>query len=63
MAKEKGGEGVEDFKPEEGVIDITKRVKLKATDSAPYHEEGEEFEASVVAAGFMEKRGYATIVK
>jgi len=52
-----------DFIPEEGAIDISKRVKLVATDKAPYHEDGEEFEASPVVAGLMEKRGYAKIVK
>lgn len=48
-----------DFIPEEGTIDITKRVKLIATDKAPYHEEGDEFEAATVLAESFVKRGFA----
>lgn len=54
----KKGEG-KDFIPEEGIIDIAKRVKLVATDKAPYHEDGEEFEASTVLAESFVKRGFA----
>jgi len=48
-----------DFIPEEGAIDISKRVKLIATEKAPYHEDGEEFEASTVLAESFVKRGFA----
>lgn len=48
-----------DFTPKAGAIDITKRVKLVATDKAPYHEDGEEFEASAVLAESFVKRGFA----
>jgi len=56
MAKEEKGN---EFVPAEGAIDITKRVKLIATDKAPYHEDGEEFEASTVLAESFVKKGYA----
>ncbi|MES2593141.1 MAG: hypothetical protein V4608_14760 [Bacteroidota bacterium] len=49
-----------DFVPAEGIIDITKRVKLIATEKAPYHEDGEEFEASTVLAESFLKLGFAT---
>lgn len=61
MAEEKlvkKGEN-KDFTPEEGSIDITKRVKLIATEKAPYHEEGEAFEASPVLAESFVRRGFA----
>lgn len=56
MAKDKE---TTDFTPEEGIIDIAKRVKLVAAEKAPYHEDGEEFEASTVLAESFVKRGFA----
>lgn len=48
-----------DFTPEKGAVDLTQRVKLVATKSAPYHEEDEKFEAAPALAEMFIKQGFA----
>lgn len=58
--KEKGtGNKVEQVKPKEGVIDITKRVKVTTTSKAPYHKVDQELEVSPVLAEKMKANGWA----
>jgi hypothetical protein len=45
--------------PKEGPIDITKRVKVKTTDKAPYHKPGLEIEVAPAVAEKMKANGWA----
>lgn len=47
-------------KVEEGPIDLTDRVTVYATDSAPFHGKGETVEASQFVADKMLANGWAT---
>lgn len=60
MAKEKElVEGVENVFPKEGPFDITERVKVTATDKAPYHSKGEIVVCSPAIAELMKSKGWA----
>lgn len=48
-----------DGEKKDRIIDTTKRVKMVALKGAPYHAEGEEFEASPVLAEKMLKNKWA----
>lgn len=45
--------------PKVGAVDLTKRVKVTPTATAPFHKEGEEIEVSPVLAEKMKKNGWA----
>lgn len=47
--------------PKNGVVDLSKRVKVKVTGS-PYHADGEEIECSPVVASKMVNNGWGTLV-
>jgi len=56
-----------EFQEENGqrakIIDITDKVKVIATKTAPYHEEGEEIELAPAVAEKMIKNKWATPTK
>jgi len=52
-------ETIEQVIPKEGPIDLTKRVKVTTTDTAPYHKAGIQVEVSPLVAEKMKKNGWA----
>jgi len=51
-------ESIEQVTPKEGPVDLTKRVKVTTTDSAPYHKGGTEIEVAPLVAEKMKKNGW-----
>lgn len=46
-------------KIKEGPFDITKKVKVTATDKAPFHKEGQSIEVAPLVAEKMKLNGWA----
>lgn len=60
MAKQNESlEDVQNVIPKEGPIDITQRVKVIATEKAPYHSKGETVLCAPAIAELMKSKGWA----
>jgi len=58
MKKSDNQEEIVQVVPEEKVIDISQRVDVEATGTAPYHKEGAKFSVSPVLAEKMRANGW-----
>jgi hypothetical protein len=52
-------EDIAQVTPKAGPVDLTKKVKVTTTDTAPYHKASVEIEVSPALAEKMKKNGWA----